>query len=410
MTDRTGPAARKTAAENTAENSVTGAPAGEATAADPTASTSISAAASAEETSTAASEAAAASTAGEAPKSRSGAAGSLGSPGALSAESVAAELSRPAVSAAETEALAGGRTPEEPAGPTGPEPVAAARPEAEAEAPVGALAASMPEGDGPTPGDTATASVGRPGRPLLAGAAVLGALLIAVPGLLMSRDKTPETHNRVVADQAGTILGDGAATPGAGAYASGTPTAPAGHATPKIATPHKTSSGKGTNAQPVSEPTTVKTNKPASAAKPTKKSSTTKSGSTKSGTTKSGTKSSSTTKSSYPSDVLVTATRVLKAGQSINAKKARLRMQSDGNFVLYDENNKARWATMTFGSNYHAVFQADGNLVVYTSANKPVWASNTAGHDGAILRLQGDGNMVIYSGGSTAIWASNTQH
>jgi hypothetical protein len=233
---------------------------------------------------------------------------------------------------------------------------------------------------------------------------VLGALLIAVPGLLMSRDRTPESHDRVVADQAGTILGDGA-TQGAGAYASSSPSAPVAHATPKIAQPRKTSPGKTTVAKPVSEPTTVKTKKPAAAAKPTKKSTT-----TKSTTTKSGTKSTTTTTSSYPSDILVTATRVLKAGQSINAKKARLRMQSDGNFVLYDENNKARWATMTFGSNYHAVFQADGNLVVYTSSNQPVWASQTAGHNGAILRLQGDGNMVIYSGGSTAIWASNTQH
>lgn len=261
-----------------------------------------------------------------------------------------------------------------------------------------AVAASVPEGDGPTPGDTAAASVGRPGRPLLAGAAVLGALLIAVPGLLMSRDRTPENHDRVVADQAGTILGDGA-TQGAGAFASSSPSAPARHTTPKTATPHKTSPGKTTVAQPVSKPTTVKTKKPSAAAKPTKKST----------TTKSGTKSGTTTKSSYPSDVLVTATRVLSAGQSINAKKAQLRMQTDGNFVLYDENNKPRWATMTFGSNYHAVFQADGNLVVYTSGNQPVWASQTAGHNGAYLRLQGDGNMVIYSG-STAIWASNTQH
>jgi hypothetical protein len=260
-----------------------------------------------------------------------------------------------------------------------------------------AVAASVPEGDGPTPGDTAAASVGRPGRPLLAGAAVLGALLIAVPGLLMSRDKTPENHDRVVADQAGTILGDGA-TQGAGAYASSDPSTPAQSGTPKIAQPHKTS-GKTTVAQPVSEPTAVRTKKPAAAAKPTKKST----------TTKSGTKSGTTTTSNYPSDVLVTATRVLSAGQSINAKKAQLRMQSDGNFVLYDENNKPRWATMTFGSNYHAVFQADGNLVVYTSGNQPVWASQTGGHDGSILRLQGDGNMVIYSG-STAIWASNTQH
>ncbi|MFI6408964.1 hypothetical protein [Streptomyces sp. NPDC050548] len=384
MTDRTGPTARKTAAETSAAAT----PAGETA----TASTSAT------------EESAATSTASATPKSRSGA---VSSAGTVSAESVAAELSAPATSAAETEALAGaGRGTAEPDGPAGPESAAAgpARQEAaEPEAPAVAVAASAPEGDGPTPGDTAAASVGRPGRPLLAGAAVLGALLIAVPGLLMSRgDRTPENHDRVVADQAGTILGDGA-TQGTGAYASSDPSAPAQSGTPKIAQPHKSSPGKTSVAQPVSGPTTVKTKKPAAAAKPTKKSTTTKSG------TKSGT-SGSTTTSSYPSDVLVTATRVLSAGQSINAKKARLRMQTDGNFVLYDENNKPRWATMTFGSNYHAVFQADGNLVVYTASNQPVWASQTGGHDGSILRLQGDGNMVIYSGGSTAIWASNTQH
>jgi cytoskeletal protein RodZ len=259
------------------------------------------------------------------------------------------------------------------------------------------LAASVPEGDGPTPGATAAASVGRPGRPLLAGAAVLGALLIAVPGLLMSRDRTPESHDRVVADQAGTILGDGAPTQGAGAYASDSPSAPAPHTTSK-ATPHHTAPAKSTVGQPVSEPTTIrKTTKPVATPKPKKT------------TTKSGSKSTTTTKSTYPSDILVTATRVLNSGQSLNAKKARLRMQSDGNFVLYDENNKARWATNTFGSNFHAVFQADGNLVVYTSSNQAVWASQTEGHNGAILRLQGDGNLVIYSG-STPIWASNTQH
>ncbi|MCG7205170.1 hypothetical protein [Streptomyces arenae] len=256
----------------------------------------------------------------------------------------------------------------------------------------------MPEGDGPSP-DAHAASVGRPGRPLLAGAAVLGALLIAVPGLLMSRDRTPESHDRVVADQAGTVLGGGDATQGALAYASSTPSASPLKASPK-ALPHKAAPAKTSLAQPVSKPTAVKkSKKPASVAKPKKSTS----------TAKSGTSSTAKSTPSYPSDILVTATRVLRVGQSINTKKGRLRMQADGNFVLYDENNKARWATMTFGSNFQAVFQADGNLVVYTADNRAVWASRTDGHNGATLRLQSDGNMVIYSG-STAIWATNTVH
>ncbi|MCZ9338152.1 hypothetical protein NGM37_10225, partial [Streptomyces sp. TRM76130] len=67
------------------------------------------------------------------------------------------------------------------------------------------------------------------------------------------------------------------------------------------------------------------------------------------------------------------------AGESIEANRTRLRMQTDGNLVVYDENDKARWATMTFGDDFQAVFQADGNLVVYTSDSRPVWASKTHG-------------------------------
>ncbi|MEW1641172.1 hypothetical protein [Streptomyces sp. NPDC091219] len=328
----------------------------------------------------------------------------------MSAKTVAAEPSRPAGTeatagsaagaSAETVALAGSPAPEEPSGPGAGAPSGqAGRQEAEAEAPAAVLAASVPEGDGRDPGDAHAASVGRPGRPVLAGAAVLGALLIAVPGLLMSRDRTPESHDRVVADQAGTVLGGGDATQGAGAYASSSPSASVLKASPK-ALPHKAAPPKTSLAQPVSEPTAVKkAKKPAATPKPKKSTS----------AAKSGTGSTSKSTSSYPSDILVTATRVLHAGQSLNANKARLRMQTDGNFVLYDENNKARWATMTFGSNYHAVFQGDGNLVVYTADNRPVWASRTDGHGGATLRLQGDGNMVIYAG-STAIWATNTVH
>ncbi|MEV5952512.1 hypothetical protein AB0M11_01825 [Streptomyces sp. NPDC051987] len=157
-------------------------------------------------------------------------------------------------------AQAGAGTPT--SAPTQEEPAAA-----RAEDPAAALAVSMPEGDGPAPGDTA--AVGRPGRPLLAGAAVLGALLIAVPGLLMSRDRTPENHDRVVADQAGTVLGGGAPQD-AGAYASSSPSAPARSA-PETS-PHRSPRAKTSAVQPVSEPTPAKTKakRPAAPPKPKK--------------------------------------------------------------------------------------------------------------------------------------------
>ncbi|KAJ3259391.1 hypothetical protein HK103_002294 [Boothiomyces macroporosus] len=55
-------------------------------------------------------------------------------------------------------------------------------------------------------------------------------------------------------------------------------------------------------------------------------------------------------------------------------------MQTDGNFVVYDGNNHALWATGTQGSNYYAIIQDDGNFVIYDPANEnAVWASNTNG-------------------------------
>jgi hypothetical protein len=59
--------------------------------------------------------------------------------------------------------------------------------------------------------------------------------------------------------------------------------------------------------------------------------------------------------------------------------------------------------------------QSDGNLVLYNS-NGSVWASRTSGHDNAFLAIQADGNVVIYNAPDppsqnqflTAIWASGT--
>ncbi len=236
---------------------------------------------------------------------------------------------------------------------------------------------------------------GRPGRPLLAGAAVLGAVLVAVPVLLVSRDRAPENHDSVVADQAGTVLGEDDAEGQAAPYASSTasPSASRSHSdAPKVKSHPAAPAPPAPVSSPVSSPTR-----------------TTSSKTTKVTTKKKQSKPKKAAKPSLPAYISVSATRVLKAGQTLDAKRARLHMQKDGNLVVYDENNKARWATMTFGSNYQAVFQADGNLVVYTSANRPVWASNTYGHNGSVLKIQEDGNVVIYDNGR-AIWASNTQH
>ncbi|MGA4840713.1 hypothetical protein [Streptomyces sp. G45] len=99
----------------------------------------------------------------------------------------------------------------------------------------------------------------------------------------------------------------------------------------------------------------------------------------------------------------------LNHNESISSNTARLVQQSDGNLVVYDEFNRARWASNTVGKGWTTVFQTDGNLVVYTRSGRAVWASNTDGHPGSRLVVQDDGNVVIYDG-SRAIWATGTDH
>ena len=100
--------------------------------------------------------------------------------------------------------------------------------------------------------------------------------------------------------------------------------------------------------------------------------------------------------------------QTLKTDQKLVSpnRQYALIMQGDGNLVVYASGGAAQWASNTTnGSGNWLVMQDDGNLVIYTSANKPVWASSTSGKSGAILRVQDDGNLVIYHG-SAAVWSS----
>ncbi|HYN96809.1 MAG TPA: hypothetical protein VES42_23455 [Pilimelia sp.] len=111
----------------------------------------------------------------------------------------------------------------------------------------------------------------------------------------------------------------------------------------------------------------------------------------------------------------------LDRGQSWTFGNARLTMQTDGNLVIYDRSNRARWASNTQGRGAtQLLFQHDGNLVLYRSGySGAVWASNTRHTCGAwatTIGLQADSNFVIYCrlyNGSTfqmyPIWATGTR-
>jgi hypothetical protein len=100
----------------------------------------------------------------------------------------------------------------------------------------------------------------------------------------------------------------------------------------------------------------------------------------------------------------------LSSGAAIASAAGTLRMQSDGNLVLYANQNVPIWASNTDTPGAYAVMQADGNLVLYQprgSDRTAVWSSGTPGRGRSTLVMQSDGNLVIY-GPSGPTWSTNS--
>lgn len=105
-------------------------------------------------------------------------------------------------------------------------------------------------------------------------------------------------------------------------------------------------------------------------------------------------------------------TSTLLPGQSIYDSSARYMLvyQRDGNLVMYPAAG-AIWSTNTAGKSAgKAVMQTDGNFVLYDANNKPYWATNTNGQGKPEYRLslQADRNLVLYDKTNRATWASGT--
>jgi hypothetical protein len=105
----------------------------------------------------------------------------------------------------------------------------------------------------------------------------------------------------------------------------------------------------------------------------------------------------------------IQATWLLRKGESVRTTRTRIVMQTDGDLVIADEHNVARWRSGTAGRGDLVVFQNDGHLVVYDNSMHPWWQSGTAGHFGAVLVLQADGDVCIIDQG-TVIWRTGTAH
>ena len=87
-----------------------------------------------------------------------------------------------------------------------------------------------------------------------------------------------------------------------------------------------------------------------------------------------------------------------------------LRLQHDGNLVLYSASDMPLWTAATKGKGGFAVrMQNDGNLALYNRDRKKIWTSKTAGNPGARLELIDNGNMALFSSNNTALWVTHSE-
>lgn len=102
-----------------------------------------------------------------------------------------------------------------------------------------------------------------------------------------------------------------------------------------------------------------------------------------------------------------------------NNKKYQCVMQCDGNLVCYDvsksyaDRSRPFWASQTSGEGVPGFvlrIQPDGNLVIYDGEGRPTWASGTNGQGKGpyTLRMQDDRNLVVYDSREEPLWATNT--
>ena len=104
---------------------------------------------------------------------------------------------------------------------------------------------------------------------------------------------------------------------------------------------------------------------------------------------------------------------LLRNGDRLTSKNGKyvLRMQRDGNLVLYCNGKTPIWVSGTYRKTVleGLHFQHDSNLVLYDKTG-PIWASMTHGTGASKLIVQNDGNVVLYTPSNKPVWATNTQN
>lgn len=122
---------------------------------------------------------------------------------------------------------------------------------------------------------------------------------------------------------------------------------------------------------------------------------------------------------------MLSAGETLKAGEKLMSANGAyiLRMQEgDGNLCIYKFANGKQggfvWGSMKYGfKNARLVMQTDGNLVVYDGSNAAKWSSQTHPYYDAKYKntyykpvkavLENDGKLKLYNASGVAVWSSN---
>ena len=241
-------------------------------------------------------------------------------------------------------------------------------------------------------------SGGGPSKPILAGAAIAGALLVAVPLMLVAGRSDPASHgSAVAAEAAATMLQDGTEVQNPGEFVP----APPAPTQSQAATRAKSQAGVPTaGAHGSTSPTRRQIASPGGEAvqkkRPLPKTETSK-------------KHASVPAMGTGRDATFLAGSKLCVNQAWTSYDGRtvLRLQADRNLVLYRDGSAVWAAPGAWRRGDCAVLQTDGNFVLHNANHQPIWASGTWGGP-TYLTVQDDGNMCLYGRDNSAVWATNT--
>jgi YD repeat-containing protein len=101
------------------------------------------------------------------------------------------------------------------------------------------------------------------------------------------------------------------------------------------------------------------------------------------------------------------ADQTLNEGQCLeNVSNTTFVLMTHGDLQIYDRQlSQVTWHSNTYGhTGAYLKMQSDGNLVIYTSGGTALWSSGTSGSGANVATLENDGRLILYS----TVWSSST--